>query len=234
MGLVAEEAIPEYFLGNIVAGTWRDRRAVFIREALAHVAFCLSVNRRFVQGAPPEAEPVTGDEVKALLDALDELTHKGSEREQLKASLQECVGLVLPRLIQHGDFCVRNVLIAGGKRGRVLIDWEDMQERRWPLADYVLLRLSMKEVYADLFTTELSAMEKIPELAAGLTALETELMTLLNLDQETFHVTELLSLACLCRQNIRKKRSQTAKTILGELLQRLPTLSVAKSQEGAV
>ena len=90
-----------------------------------------------------------------------------------------------------------------------------------------------EEVYADLFTTELSAMEKIPELAAGLTALETELMTLLNLDQETFHVTELLSLACLPPEYC-KKRSQTAKTILGELLQRLPTLSVAKSQEGAV
>ena len=212
------EYIPEYTLVNLVAGAWRNRRAVFVREALEHVVFCLSVYRRFVQGAPPVAEPVTGAEVKALVDGLDEVPREASEREQLKAALQGCVGSVLPRLIQHGDFCVRNVLIAGGERGRVLIDWEDMQERRWPLADFVLLRLSLKEVYADLFAADLAAMERLPALAEGLTAMEAELMDILDLDRSAMQAAQVLSLACLCRQNLGKGRQKTATAIFRELM----------------
>ena len=216
--LLIQEALPEHFLGNIVAGAWCNRRAVFVREALAHVAFCLEVYRRFIQGAPPVVEPVTAAEVDDLLAALADVPCEVAERECLGSALRECVGAALPRLIQHGDFCVRNVLIAGGERGRVLIDWEDLRERRFPLADFALLRVSLKEAYAALFKADPEAMYPRPELARELTEAEAELGRLLGLDRRDLKRATLLSLACLCRQNLNKKRDPTARSIFAELL----------------
>jgi hypothetical protein len=212
------EYIPEHTLLNAVASAWLGRHRVFEREALGHVTFCLEVYRRSFQGAPPVVEPVTAAEVDDLLAALADLPCEVSERERLGAVLQECVGAELPRLIQHGDFCVRNVLIAGGERGRVLIDWEDLQERRFPLADFALLRLSLKEAYAALFKTDPDAMLRRTELVRGLAEAEEELGRLLGLDRRGMKQVTLLSLACLCRQNLRKKRYPTARSIFAELL----------------
>lgn len=212
------EAIPERFLGNVVASTLWGKKRVFVREALAHIAFCISVYRRFVQSAPPVAEPVTAGEVEDLLASLEMMPDAEPERAEVKAALHGCVGAMLPRLIQHGDFCVRNVLIAGGERGRVLIDWEDLREGRLPLADFTLLRLSLKEAFAGLFRCSLDVMEQVPELAQGLAAAERELADLLGLNGHRFRQAALLSLACLCGQNLSKKRYPTARAIFDELL----------------
>lgn len=217
-GALTQEALPERFLGNVVAGALHSRRRVFVREALGHVTFCLSVYRRFVLGAPPVTAAVTEAEVSALVDGLVKLPCAAPAGPQIRAALQGCVGVVLPRLIQHGDFCVRNILIVGGERGRVLIDWEDLQERRWPLADFVLLRLSLKEVYASLFAADLAAMERLPALTEGLLAAEAELMQILSLDPSAMRAAQVLSLACLCRQNLGKGRLDTATAIFGELM----------------
>lgn len=212
------EYIPEHTLLNAVASAWFGRHRVFEREAIGHVTFCLEVYRRFIQGAPPVVEPVTVAEVDDLLAALADVPCEISERERLGGALRECVGTVLPRLIQHGDFCVRNVLIAGGERGRVLIDWEDLQEGRFPLADFALLRLSLKEAYAGLFSTDLEEMARLAGLARGLAEAEEELGWLLGLDRCGMKQAALLCLACLCRQNLNKKRTPTARSIFAELL----------------
>lgn len=201
-----------------MASAWFGRHRVFERQALGHVTFCLEVYRRFIQGAPPVVEPVTAAEVDDLLAALADVPCEVAERECLGSALRECVGAALPRLIQHGDFCVRNVLIAGGERGRVLIDWEDLRERRFPLADFALLRLSLKEAYAALFKTDLEALLRRPEPARGLAEAEAELGRLLGLDRRGLKGATLLSLACLCRQNLNKKRDPTARSIFAELL----------------
>ena len=212
------EYIPEHTLLNAVASAWFGRHRVFERQAQGHVAFCLEVYRRFIQGAPPVVEPVTAAEVDDLLAALSDVPCEVAERERLGAALRACVGAQLPRLIQHGDFCVRNVLIAGGERGRVLIDWEDLRERRFPLADFALLRLSLKEAYAALFKADPEAMYRRPEPARGLAEAEAELGRLLGLDRRGLKGATLLSLACLCRQNLNKKRIPTARSIFAELL----------------
>lgn len=212
------EYIPEHTLLNAVASAWFGRRRGFERQAIGHLTVCLEVYRRFIRGAPPVVEPVTAAEVDDLLAGLEALPGTESERERLGAALRECVGAMLPRLIQHGDFCVRNVLIAGGERGRVLIDWEDLREGRLPLADFTLLRLSLKEAFAGLFRCSLDGMEQVPELAQGLAAAERELADLLGLNGHRFRQAALLSLACLCGQNLSKKRYPTARAIFDELL----------------
>jgi hypothetical protein len=212
------EAINERFLGNIVAAAFLRKKQVFIREALGHLDFCLEVYRLLAARGSVERVVVTEEEVYGLLAGIDRLPGDAVDASLLKQALVQTVGITLPKLMQHGDFCVRNILIAGGDRGRVLIDWEDMHERRWPLADFVLLRLSLKEVYADLFSVDLAAMEHQPALVKGLAATEAELMGILHLDRPAMRAAQLLSLACLCQQNLDKGRLKTATAIFRELM----------------
>lgn len=203
---------------NLVGEAWWHRYKVFIREALGHLHFFREVYRLLAEKGGMDQVIVSAGDVKGLLDGVDGLLGDGADALLLKQALTQTIGTTLPRLMQHGDFCVRNVLIAGGERGRVLIDWEDLQERRWPLADFVLLRLSLKEVYASLFAADLAAMERLPALTEGLLAAEAELMQILNLDSTAMRAAQVLSLACLCRQNLGKGRLDTARAIFGELM----------------
>jgi len=212
------ECLPERFLGNVVAAALWGRRKVFVREALGHLDFCREVYRLLAEKGGMEQVVVSAGDVNGMLDGLEILLGDSGESTLLKRMLTQIIGTTLPRMIQHGDFCVRNILITGGGRGRVLIDWEDLQERRWPLADFALLWLSLKEVYASLFAADLAAMERLPALADGLAALEVELMKILNLDSTAMRAAQVLSLACLCRQNLGKGRLDTATAIFGELM----------------
>ena len=49
-------------------------------------------------------------------------------------------------------------------------------------------------------------------------AMEEELMDILGLDRSAMQAAQLLSLACLCRQNLAKGRLQTATAIFHELM----------------
>lgn len=211
------EYVRERFLGNVVAACLFRKRQVFIREALGHLDFCREIYRLLAVNNRVEFVAVTEAEVKGLWAGIDEFLRGSTDAEPLRQALVQTIGVPLPRLIQHGDFCVRNVLMAGGERGRVLIDWEDMQERRWPLVDFVLLRLSLKEVYGKLFNVSLEEMTRLPELAQGLRHTETDLAKLLDIDPAHMAAAQWLSLACLCRQNLRKGRKETAMAIFREL-----------------
>ncbi len=211
------EAIRERFLGNVVASALWGREKIFIREALEHLDFCCEIYRLVADKGGMDQHVVSANDINGLVEGIDGLLSDADDASLLKEALSQTIGAALPKLMQHGDFCVRNILIAGGDRGRVLIDWEDLQERRWPLVDYVLLRLSLKEVYADLFNEDLESMEGLAPIADGLAAVETELMNILNLEPDTMWSAQLLSLACLCRQNLTKGRKATAMAIFGEL-----------------
>lgn len=215
---ICMEYIRERFLSNVVAAAIFSKRQVFVREALGHLEFCREVYRLLVAKTSVEHIVVTESEIDGLLQGIDDLLKDSPDASIFRQAFARMIGITVPRLIQHGDFCARNVLIADGDRGRVLIDWEDMQELRWPLVDFVLLRLSLKEVYASLFGGSLDEMERVPVLAKGIKDAEVELANLLNMNQVDLTAGGLLSLACLCRQNLRKGRPETASAIFRELM----------------
>lgn len=217
MASITLEYVCERFLGNVVAAALFGKRQVFVCEALKHLDFCCEIYRLLAANDTAEHAPVTQAEVNGLLAGVDELIRGSAEGELLTRALEKTIGVAIPRLTQHGDFCVRNVLIAGGKRGRVLIDWEDMQAHRWPLADFVLLRLSLKEVYARLFNVSLNEMELLPAMAQGLVNTEVSLAKIMDMKKQQMRAAQLLSLACLCRQNLRKGRKSTASAVFREL-----------------
>lgn len=218
MASITLEYVCERFLGNVVAASLFGKRQVFIREALKHLDFCCEIYRLLAANDHVEHAPVTQAEVNGLLAGIDELVRDSANGGLLAKALGKTIGMLIPRLTQHGDFCARNVLIADGERGRVLIDWEDMGERRWPLTDFVLLRLSLKEVYARLFNRSQEEMTNLPEIAQGLTEVTAGLARMLSMNQQHFIAAQFLSLACLCRQNLRKGRKKTASAVFMELM----------------
>ena len=216
-GALTMEALPERLLGNMVAQAWVNRRKVFIREACRHFEFCRKVYRCFVKGETPQKAEVGADEVVGLIDGITQLLQDSSEAAQVTDALKAVVGMSLPRMIQHCDFCVRNVLVVGGDRDRVLIDWEDMRGYCWPLIDFSLLHLSLKEAYAAMFNVPLNALNDHSEIVEAIAEARADLAELLDLDGPGMRQATLLSLAYLCRQNLTKKRHGTARSIFAEL-----------------
>jgi len=212
------EYIPEFTLVNRVAEAWWGRRKAFVHESSAHLDFCCEVYRQFMQAAPPQHVTVTATEVNELLEGISVLLKKSPDSDLLKSVLHKTVGMILPKMIQHGDFCVRNVLIPAGVRGRVLIDWEDLQESRWALADFVLLCLSLREVYVKLFGDDSTPLESSPDMNQRFLQAEETLKKLLDINSQQMAAAELLSLVSLCRQNLVKDRQVTAAGIFDELI----------------
>ncbi|MDO3379733.1 aminoglycoside phosphotransferase family protein [Geoalkalibacter halelectricus] len=217
MGGLTMEALPERLLGNMVAQAWMNRREVFVREACRHFEFCREVYQSFVKGGSLERAEVGAGEIDGLIDGISQLLQDSPNAGQLTDALKALIGVSLPRMIQHCDFCVRNVLVVGGDRDRVLIDWEDMQARCWPLADFALLHLSLKGAYAAMFKTPLSGMEDHPAISRAIAETRAKLAGLLDLDERGMRQATLLSLAYLCRQNLMKQRQGTARNIFAEL-----------------
>lgn len=211
------EALPERLLWNVVAQAWFKRRAVFVREALRHLDFCLEVYRLLHKGASLDRAPVSAEEVAGLLEGVGQFLNPSSKADRLKEAFEVCIGSPMPRMAQHCDFCARNVLVVGGERDRVLIDWEDFQERCWPLADFSLLSLSLKEAYAGQFKSVLDAAMRHPDMVRGLKETQDEIAGLLELDERGMRQAKMLSLAWLCRQNLKKNRIGTARRVFEEL-----------------
>lgn len=219
------EYIPEFTLTNRVAQHPLARERAFVHEASGLLEFCILIQQRFFQASPQLPVPVSSTEVADLQQGIGDLLSGCSAANTIISTLELTIGTALPRILQHGDFCVRNVLMAKGRRGRVLIDWEDLQEGRLPLVDYALLKFSLQKVAASWFSQPCRSL-----LSDELAATEAALGELLELDRNAMRVAELLSLASLCRQNLQKGRSETAQEIFTDFCQRVDDGSSADEE----
>jgi len=208
-GCLFIEYVEERTLINLVANEYSNKLDTFVREAVKHLEFCYEVYKNFVKYVPIVRRRITGKERQEIFELVETLSERSSDKAVLHDIVNQAEGLRIPRVIQHNDFCVRNILIR--KNGlRVLIDWEDMREECWPLADYMMLCMSLEEAFSILFPSKASSIRDLQEYRRSIGIFENELRGLLRLSKLDFQIVKMLSQLSLFKQNLSKKRYDTA------------------------
>ncbi len=209
------EYVPEIFLSNVVAHSFFNQKKVFVKEVLSILDFYLGVFTCFLnQRGPVSAVANTLDIGKLFSEISAGFADRNIETLTHAFALAEKSGK--PMMLQHGDFCIRNILYGNNQR-KVLIDWEDMNSSTLPLMDYMMLFISIQALFEQLFNDDPGQLFRMSEIKTKADEIKTKIMSMLCLDRASFHRLAFLSTALLCRQNLSKDRQTTAQLIFTEM-----------------
>lgn len=210
------EYIPEVLLSNVVAESFFNKKKEFIKEALQILDFYLGVFQDFSINHKAKPSVVNKNEIVEM--SFEILSHPlaSMDKTMLKQMFSETENFKVSYMRQHGDFCLRNILF-GHKNRKVLIDWEDMDECAFPLMDYVMLFISLQELFSVLFKCKPKDMFEVIELKKKMHNVKGTIQSVLNLNDDKFKTLAFLSTVSLYRQNLRKTRTATAQLIFNEL-----------------
>jgi hypothetical protein len=209
------EYVPEIFLSNVVAHSFFNKKKLFVKEVLSMLDFYLSVFTCFLyKNNPVSAVDNTLDVGKLFSEISAGFTGRKSQTLSHAFALAE--KSCKPMMLQHGDFCIRNILYGGNQR-KVLIDWEDMNSSTLPLVDYMMLFISIQALFEQLFHDDPAQLFQMDEIKAKVDEIKNKIISMLDLDRASFHKLAFLSTALLCRQNLSKDRQATAQLIFNEM-----------------
>jgi len=214
------EYVRETNMTNVLSSTWIRKKQKFIKEIEKLFYLLLLLNEGYIQKTSKFGEEVDHKELETILNAIALRFGPRKEFAWLKDILGKMEGIKITRIMQHGDFCSRNILYAD-KTQKKVIDWEDSKENHFPLVDFNMLLISVIEVYRRLFnkTDEDFFAEK--ELQKIVFKMRRELIEKLKINELYHNEISLLSTAFLCAQNIEKKRFKTSDKIFIHLAREL-------------
>ena len=214
------EYVRETNMTNVVASTWVRKKQRFIKEIEKLFSLLLLLNEGYIQKTSKFGEEVDHKELETILNAIALRFGARKEFSRLKDILDKMKGIKITRLMQHGDFCNRNILYADKTR-KVVIDWEESKENHFPLLDFNMLLISVIEVYREIFNKTDKDFFKEEDLQKIVFKMRRKFIERLKINGSYYNEISLLSTAFLCAQNIEKERFKTADKIFIHLAREL-------------
>jgi len=218
------EYVPERLLSNVIAESFIYKKKIFFKEILLILDFYISVFNCFLENRP--SFPPSDKEKDMVKMSSEIISHPFASKikSQLNQIVIKAEKIKKPYMVQHGDFCIRNILFGHNKK-KILIDWEDMNISAFPLVDYMMLFMSIQEIFQQLFHMNPAQLFKVPELKKKAAEVKSAILSMLCIDNEMFNTLAVLSTAVLCHQNLEKKRDATAQLIFKELEKQIGNVS---------
>lgn len=140
------------------------------------------------------------------------------ERNKIKKIIEEVNHIRFPLGMEHGDFCLGNILYTDKNIERkVIIDWEDCREEDLPLVDFNMLLISMIQAYKDTFERKNDDFFNDNDIMKILTEQKEEIRQYLGMKKELFQKISILSTFSLWSQNVQKGRIKISEEIFSYL-----------------
>lgn len=217
MASLCMEYVHESHMTDVVASGWFRRKEKFVEETEHMFAFLLLLIETYVRESFGQRQAVDQTELDSIVKTV--ATRFGSRGEfgQIRGYIYNAIGIKFPRIMQHGDFCGRNVLYAGKTR-KVVIDWEDSKKDHLPFLDFNMLLISIMLLYRELFKKTDEDFFRDEALQRIICDTKRFLIKKLGICESDCRYISLLSTLFLCAQNIKKDRSKTADQIFGFLI----------------
>ena len=220
MAFFCIEYVPETHMSNVIASTWIWKKQRFIKEIEELFSLLLLLTKRYIQKTAKCGKKVDPKELETIFNVIALRFESRKEFIWFKDILSKIERINIPRIMQHGDFCNRNILYACKTR-KVVIDWEDSKENHFPLVDFNMLLISVIEVYRELFNKTDEDFFNEMELRKIVFKMRRKLIEELKINELYHNEISLLSTAFLCAQNIKKERFKTADKIFFYLAKEL-------------
>lgn len=140
------------------------------------------------------------------------------EINKIKKIIEEVNHIRFPLGMQHGDFCLGNILYTDKNIERkVIIDWEDCREEDLPLVDFNMLLISMIQAYKDTFERKNDDFFNDNDIMKILTEQKEEIRQYLGMKKELFQKISILSTFSLWSQNVQKGRIKISEEVFSFL-----------------
>ena len=219
-GNLCMEYVKDNHLSNIVSSVWIGKRKKYLYELEQIFLFCIAFLKHIPVREGRVGHAYSAAEIEAMASDLLGYFGEGGEIPEFKERMDGLHETPSPLIMQHRDFCVRNILYADRQR-KVIIDWEDSKEDDLPMVDFNMLLISMVAVYRDIFHEADDHFFGDKDLMEIVRKMREEVRQYLGVKKELFENISALSTLSLCSQNIRKGRFKTAEEIFTYLVREL-------------
>ena len=216
------EYIQERTMGNVIASSWFKKKRRFVKETRDIFSLLVELMEKWGHEFETQEDIIQQNDLDPVLSVIGSYFVSKEILPDLRRCFNEIIGVKTPLIMQHGDFCVRNILYADQNR-KMVIDWEDSKENHLPLVDFNMLLISLNKLYVQLFGCKDGDFSQEAEIKEYLLSTQKKLMNLLGLNEEDFNRISLLSTAFLCAQNLKKGRNKTASDIFRYLERKVRT-----------
>ena len=210
------EYVPEILLSNIIATAFLNKKKKYCNEVISILDFYLDVFIAFFENSQFVFGTLAEDELSKITSSLFNGSFKSHCIQELKVQFSRSKNIKFSRMLQHGDFGIRNILYASKNR-KVLIDWEDMHVATFPLLDYVMLLVSIELLYEEIIEENSKNLFRVFVVKNKQLNLQNRIQTYLEMSNEDFKILTFLCTASLCHQNLVKGRKSTAQLLFNEL-----------------
>lgn len=210
------EYVQERFMSNVIAASWFNKKRSFIKEAQSLLSLLVEMMRKYIYEYKIKDDTGQQYECNDILDIIDTYFHSKAVLSNLRKCFDKMTEVRIPFIMQHGDFCVRNILYASRNR-KVVIDWEDSRNDHLPLLDFNMLLISLNGLYSRLFQHKNDSFFREKSIQFTVYVTQKRLMDILGLEDINFRLISIGSTAYLCANNLKKKRNQTATEIFNYL-----------------
>ena len=216
------EYVQERTMGNLIASSWFKKKRRFVKETRDIFSLLVELMEKCVHQFETREDIIQQDDLDSILSVIGSYFVSKEILPDLRRCFNEIIGVKTPLIMQHGDFCVRNILYADQNR-KMIIDWEDSKENHFPLVDFNMLLISLNKLHARLFKCKNDDFFQEAKIKESLLSTKRKLMNLLDLNEDDFTRISLLSTAFLCAQNLKKGRNKTASDIFRYLERKVRT-----------
>jgi len=221
------EYVNEMTMSNVVATSWFRKKRRFIKEAQSLLALLVIMMEKYTHEFKIKENMRQQYDHNTILNIIGAHFDSKAIISNLRRCFDKMIDARIPLIMQHGDFCVNNILYANHTR-KMVIDWEDSRDDHLPLLDFNMLLISFESLYPQLFPRAGNDFFQEMDMHDAILSTQNKIITLLGINNFDFQCLSLLSTAYLCAQNLKKERLKTASKVFNHLERQVRDLQLEK------
>ena len=211
------EYVKGLHLNTVVSSAWMGRKKKYLGELNEIFGFLLNILKLVPARKERVGNVYPWSEIETIMRIVYGHFGRKAEIYDLGRLLKGVDQIESPVVMQHRDFCVANILYGDNGR-KVIIDWEDSQEKDLVMVDFNMLLVSMAKAYEETLMETGEYFYKDREITGNVNKVKEEIRGYFGLEKSWFRKISLLSTLSLCAQNLRKQRLKTADEIFSFLI----------------